>query len=281
MKIALVKQADGTIAQWSNCTAAGYSMVVYAATNGAHPVVDLTTHVSPFCHTMRAYYGTYTGGIPWSVAGACVQHYFGLTIRFQYGLTWEQFRDFVITGHPSDVSIQYSAIHGTAFDACYTFTSGLHSVSVFERRWNSALNREEFLVGDPLADGRHSWVPKGPQWWPASLLKKAMLLSGGGTYVNAFIAPIPPTVVYTKKVACNGGAYRIGAGVPNTKKASTVAGQVVTLAQSTPVTGGNWSGNCGGAKTGNKWYKIKAINGKSVLSLYGVTYVYAATLWFS
>jgi hypothetical protein len=43
------------------------------------------------------------------------------------------------------------------------------------------------------------------------------------------------------------------------------------------VSGSHWSTTCPGAKSGSTWYRISAINGRSVSSLYGRTYLYAAT----
>ena len=54
------------------------------------------------------------------------------------------------------------------------------------------------------------------------------------------------------------------------------------IAKGSPVTvvakvsGGSWGGECNGtAISGSNWYRISAINGRSVKSLYGVTYLYA------
>jgi GH25 family lysozyme M1 (1,4-beta-N-acetylmuramidase) len=43
------------------------------------------------------------------------------------------------------------------------------------------------------------------------------------------------------------------------------------------VTGGAWSADCVNSVSGTAWYRITAVNGKSVSSLYGVSAVYAAT----
>ena len=48
----------------------------------------------------------------------------------------------------------------------------------------------------------------------------------------------------------------------------------------TSVTGGSWRTTCGKAVSGRTWYRISAINGRSVKSLYGVTYLYAAISLF-
>lgn len=50
---------------------------------------------------------------------------------------------------------------------------------------------------------------------------------------------------------------------------------VVTAA--TKVSGSHWSADCRTSVSGSSWYKITAVGGKSVSSLYGVSAVYAAT----
>jgi SpoIID/LytB domain protein len=43
------------------------------------------------------------------------------------------------------------------------------------------------------------------------------------------------------------------------------------------VKGSSWSTTCSGARSGSTWYRVTHVNGKTVASLYGSTYVYAAT----
>ena len=64
-----------------------------------------------------------------------------------------------------------------------------------------------------------------------------------------------------------------------TKKATLPAGASVLVVSR--VTGGSWSTNCAGdTDSGTSWFRIGYVNGKSVTSRYGVTYVYAATSLF-
>lgn len=51
--------------------------------------------------------------------------------------------------------------------------------------------------------------------------------------------------------------------------------EVVTA--SAKVTGGSWAADCLSSVSGSTWYKITAVGGKSVSTLYGVSAVYAAT----
>ena len=43
------------------------------------------------------------------------------------------------------------------------------------------------------------------------------------------------------------------------------------------VGGSHWTATCPTSKSGSGWYRISAVNGKSVKSLYDVTWLYAAT----
>ncbi|HUQ44677.1 MAG TPA: glycoside hydrolase family 25 protein [Candidatus Limnocylindria bacterium] len=60
-----------------------------------------------------------------------------------------------------------------------------------------------------------------------------------------------------------------------TTKSIIDANMVVTA--SSKVTGGSWAADCKTSVSGSNWYKITAVGGKSVSSLYGVSAVYAAT----
>jgi hypothetical protein len=98
---------------------------------------------------------------------ACADLY-NVDLQPRYNIPWATFRSMIQAGRGAVVAIQYSVISPTKFDACPGFGGG-HSVYVNERRSDG-----RYLVYDPLADGRRSGIPKGPQWWPGSLLQKAM-----------------------------------------------------------------------------------------------------------
>lgn len=75
--------------------------------------------------------------------------------------------------------------------------------------------------------------------------------------------------------ACAGANLRTSATTSGTLKASLGIGATV-LADAT-VAGGAWSTTCPTLKSGSTWYRITAVGGISVATLYGVTYLYAAT----
>ena len=75
--------------------------------------------------------------------------------------------------------------------------------------------------------------------------------------------------------ACAGVNVRSSASTSAAIKVRLSTGSTVTVVAK--VSGGSWSATCPTSKTGSTWYRISAVNGRSVSSLYGVSDVYAAT----
>jgi lysozyme len=72
-----------------------------------------------------------------------------------------------------------------------------------------------------------------------------------------------------------GANLRARPSVTSTIRRSVPIGSTVTVVGK--VAGGYWKANCATSVHGSSWFKITAINGKSVSSLLGVSAVYAAT----
>jgi GH25 family lysozyme M1 (1,4-beta-N-acetylmuramidase) len=96
--------------------------------------------------------------------------------------------------------------------------------------------------------------------------------------------PTPkPTPTPTPTSAPTTTDYLSNCSVRLRTSASTSAGTQSIVDTDTLVTaaskvsGGAWSADCVNSVSGSNWYKITAVNGKSVSSLYGVSAVYAAT----
>jgi len=88
--------------------------------------------------------------------------------------------------------------------------------------------------------------------------------------------PTPTPAPTTKIVAACGVNLRTSARSTSTRMTTLKAGTAVTVAATW--NGGSWSTTCGGKLvSGSTWHRIRAINGRSVLSLYGVSYVYGAS----
>jgi lysozyme len=96
------------------------------------------------------------------------------------------------------------------------------------------------------------------------------------TYLYAasklFKTPVPKPV--TRYAAC--GAY-LRTGPARTAPSKTLIKTNAKVLVATGVAGTAWSTTCAGkAVAGKAWYRISAVNGRTVRSLYGVTYLYAA-----
>ncbi len=74
--------------------------------------------------------------------------------------------------------------------------------------------------------------------------------------------------------ACSGTTLRLSPSVSGTVKARLPAGTRVV--SNGTRSGGAWSITCPSAATGTAWYRIISVNGKSVRSLYGASYVWAS-----
>jgi len=123
---------------------------------------------------------------------------------------------------------------------------------------------------DPAA--RRTVVRRRPSLATALTALAASLLlfvfSSGGTLASTTVSP-----------TCDAVNLRTGPSTTYTKKASVNTGALLTVAAT--VTGGSYLTSCAGISlSGSSWYRFSAINGKSVSSLYGVSYVYGASKLF-
>ncbi len=91
--------------------------------------------------------------------------------------------------------------------------------------------------------------------------------------------PAPALGATTLAAACDGVNLRTSASTSAPAKVRLKTGmKIVTVSK---VTGKPWRTLCAGrSAAGSSWYRITSVNGKSVKSLYGVTYLYAATSLF-
>jgi GH25 family lysozyme M1 (1,4-beta-N-acetylmuramidase) len=98
---------------------------------------------------------------------------------------------------------------------------------------------------------------------------------------SSFAVPQPAAAasVMTLQTRCAGVGLRTSTSTSAGLKARLASGVRVTAIA--VVTGGKWTTSCAGTtKSGTSWYRITAVNSKSVKSHYGVTYLYAATSLF-
>jgi GH25 family lysozyme M1 (1,4-beta-N-acetylmuramidase) len=103
----------------------------------------------------------------------------------------------------------------------------------------------------------------------------AYLYAAAGLFKPASTADTPAaTLISTNAAICSANA-RTGPSTSRPNKVTLHAGTKVTV--TTKVIGGVWRLSCGSRHMSSTWwYRISAINGRSVKSLYRVTYLYAA-----
>ena len=101
----------------------------------------------------------------------------------------------------------------------------------------------------------------------------ACLFADGGSTIAP--APAPTPTSRTMVEACSGVNVRAGTSTSSPVKRRLASTTKVTVVAT--VAGSKWSAACAGAKSGSSWYRISAINGRSVRTLYGRSYLYAAT----
>src|SRR3954462_11402549 len=106
---------------------------------------------------------------------------------------------------------------------------------------------------------------------PLFLTAVAALLGALSVGVPAASAATASTMV----PACS--AINIRSGTSTTSSVRTTLAANATLTVAGTVSGGSWKATCPTARSGSTWYRIAAINGKTVIATYGKTYLYAAT----
>ena len=95
----------------------------------------------------------------------------------------------------------------------------------------------------------------------------ALLLLGLTSAVAAGATTMAPKCDYVRVRTGAGTTYAIKATLMTTSRVTVIA----------TVAGGSYGTSCGTWVSGSTWYRINAVNGHSVSSLYGVSYVYGAS----
>jgi hypothetical protein len=178
------KQGDGSSCQWANCGPASVAMASQRAREGKDPANQYGWPPTPkeIRQRIAAKYGTGCKGTTFAQNEYAAALLYKVDMQPRYQVPWSTFISLIKSGRGAQLAIQYSVVAPTKFDASPGFTGG-HSVFVNEVRTSDGA----FLVYDPLADGRRAGIPKGPQWWPGSLVKAAAF-AYPGTNVNCLHA---------------------------------------------------------------------------------------------
>ncbi len=103
----------------------------------------------------------------------------------------------------------------------------------------------------------------------------AMVLAAALLLLPVLAPPATRAASTPMAPACAGVNLRTGTATSRPAKARLSTKDRVTVVAK--VTGTAWSTICDGPKSGSKWFRISHVNGKSVRSLYGVDYLYAAS----
>ncbi|HEX3264892.1 MAG TPA: glycoside hydrolase family 25 protein [Candidatus Limnocylindrales bacterium] len=84
--------------------------------------------------------------------------------------------------------------------------------------------------------------------------------------------PTPSTIDYVSNCS-----VRLRASASTSADTTAIIDTNTLVTASAKVSGSSWTADCATSVSGSSWYKITAVGGKSVSSLYGVSAVYAAT----
>lgn len=120
----------------------------------------------------------------------------------------------------------------------------------------------------------------GSTWYRVSRINgKAVSSHYGERYLYAATG-LFKSASTTLAVACDGVVLRTGASITARQAASLKRGSTVTI--SATVRSAGWTASCiGPAVSANTWYRITAVDGQPVTSLYGLSSLYAATALFT
>ena len=206
-----------------------------------------------FSHTVP---GCYSSGTTPYRSLAIVQKAFGYTLARSEILHWNGYGT-AITSYRLGCDINGTHCVGGTTSAPYT-------VTLAQRNFMSSAPHRAAELNAYQRVGCASAQAAGRTYF-------ACLFADGGP-------PITPPPAPTAKImveACSGVNVRTG-----TSTSASVARRLAVTTKVTvvaTVSGSRWSASCAGAKSASTWYRISAIDGRSVQSLYGRSYLYAAS----
>jgi hypothetical protein len=189
-----VDQLDGSRYAGTNCTCASAAMALDRHTTGG----TRTT-----ASRVRTLTGDTSGGTNLRQNEAALIKGWNVDLDLRLPTTWPDFCFRLDMGQGAILQGASSATHGTIYSASETFR-GNHAWFVNERRRLSVKGNRvtQFLVYDPLADGRRAGIATSPMWIPepivrrfAALLNTGSRLLGDGRAYAGFTRDTDPATV--------------------------------------------------------------------------------------
>lgn len=153
---AFVKQLDGSRYAGLNCTCAAGAMALDRHTLGAkHATASY----------IRFLTGDTSGGTTLAQVRDAINKTWGIELDVEYNLDWNTFSDRIERGQGAILQGWEAVTRGTRWQASETF-GGNHAWFVNHRV------DDDFVVYDPLADGRRSGIAKSPLLIPATVVRE-------------------------------------------------------------------------------------------------------------
>jgi hypothetical protein len=157
-------------------------------------------------------------------------------------------------------------------------TTAPYNVTIAQRKFMSSAPHRAAELNSYQRVGCASASASGQTWF-------ACLFADGGSTIRPSPTPAAPSSPATPVATPAASVTMVAAcsGINLRTSTSTTSNVETKLASSAKVTvvatvgGSKWHTTCPSAKSGSTWRRISAINGKTVRSLYGRTYLYAAT----
>jgi GH25 family lysozyme M1 (1,4-beta-N-acetylmuramidase) len=173
------------------------------------------------------------------------------------------------------LSIRAAACDGVALRT-KPYTSATRKAVLSEGTRTTAI---EHVTGGSWRATCNGRTVSGNTWFRINTVSGTSVLSRYGVrYVYAATGLFK--LVYSTRYAACDTSLRARWYTSSTRKAIIPKGARITIAAS--ISGGSWRTTCAGRTvSGSTWYRISAVNGTSVKSRYGVTYLYAATGTFT
>lgn len=174
----LIIQGDGSAFQWSNCAAATWAGLVVSQQQGHRPSRGYPWY--PTGASVRNASGDRSGGILPTTLDVTMNRVYGIDLDVRIA-TIETVQSKLDHHFASGLLVQYWPISQAGLSGSPGFM-GAHSVGLYGTRTVNGVI--QWLVGDPLYDGRRPAIYRGMRWISRSIMIKAglaLVIDGAGT----------------------------------------------------------------------------------------------------